>query len=119
MGAPPVTIHIGAVPEGQIADFLTGRHVRDTPEEYVRQNLEKALIRQYKYEPGDSEPEFAIKVGSPRKRVDVIVFQRGSAHTQENAFILVETKRAGTSPGPARAAVPRASISCAATWPPA
>jgi type I restriction enzyme M protein len=96
--APPVTIHTGAVPEGRIADFLTGRHVRDTPEEYVRQNLEKALIRQYKYEPGDCEPEFAIKAGSSRKRVDVIVFQRGTAHTQENAFILVETKRAGTSP---------------------
>lgn len=96
--APPVTIRTGAVPEGRIADFLTGRHVRDTPEEYVRQNLEKALVRQYKYDPRDCEPEFAIKTGSSRKRVDVIVFRPDAAHTQENAFILVETKRAGTSP---------------------
>ena len=82
-----------------IADFLTQRHVRDTPEEYVRQNLEKALVRQYKYDPQDCEPEFRIKVGSSRRRVDVAVFTAGSEHRQENAFILVETKRAGTSPG--------------------
>ena len=72
--APPVTIAQGAVPEGRVADFLTGKHVRDTPEEYVRQNLEKALVRQYKYPATDCEPEFAIKVGSSRKRVDVVVF---------------------------------------------
>ncbi len=51
MSAPfvaPVTIRTGAVPEGKVADFLTGKHMRDTPEEYVRQNLEKALVRQYR-----------------------------------------------------------------------
>ncbi len=42
--APPTTIRTGTVPEGRVADFLTGNHVRDTPEEYVRQNLEKALV---------------------------------------------------------------------------
>jgi type I restriction enzyme M protein len=97
--APPVTIAVGAVPEGKVGDFLTGKHVRDTPEEYVRQNLEKALVRQYKYNPRDCAPEFPIKVGSSRKRVDVVVFKPGSEHVQENAFILVETKRAGTNPG--------------------
>lgn len=96
--APPVTIAQGAVPEGKVADFLTGKHVRDTPEEYVRQNLEKALVRQYKYTATDCQPEFAIKVGSSRKRVDVIVFEPGAVHSQEHALVLVETKRAGTSP---------------------
>lgn len=96
--APPVTIATGAVPDGFVADFLTSKHVRDTPEEYVRQNLEKALVRQYKYQPTDCSPEFAIKVGSSRKRVDVVVFAPGAAHTQQNAHILVETKRAGMSP---------------------
>jgi type I restriction enzyme M protein len=33
------------VPEGKISDFLTSRLFRDTPEEYVRQNVEKALVR--------------------------------------------------------------------------
>lgn len=96
--APTVTLRTEAVPDGKVADFLTGRHVRDTPEEYVRQNLEKALVRQYRYAPQDCEPEFPIKAGSSRKRVDVVVFQPGAAHKQENAYILVETKRSGTNP---------------------
>jgi type I restriction enzyme M protein len=95
--AAPVSVATGTVPEGRVADFLTGAHVRDTPEEYVRQNLEKALVRQYKYEARDCEPEFPIKVGSARKRVDVVVFPPGAPHRQEHAYLLVETKRAGTS----------------------
>ena len=45
------------VMEGKVTDFLTGKLVNDTPEEYVRQNIEKALVRQYKYAPKDCEPE--------------------------------------------------------------
>ena len=36
---------VGSVPEGKVADFLTGKFVKDTPEEYIRQNIEKALVR--------------------------------------------------------------------------
>jgi len=95
---PSVQVSVGTVPEGQVADFLTGRHVRDTPEEYVRQNLEKALVRQYRFSPHDCAPEFPIRIGSARKRVDVAVFEPGKAHTQEHIAVIVETKRAGTSP---------------------
>jgi type I restriction enzyme M protein len=94
---PTVQIAAGSVPEGKIADFLTGRHVRDTPEEYVRQNLEKALVRQYGFAAQDCEPEFPIRVGSSRKRVDIAVFESGKPHTQENIAVIVETKRAGTN----------------------
>lgn len=94
----PSIAAVGSVPEGKIADYLTGHFVNDTPEEYVRQNIEKALIRQYKYDPKDTAPEFPIKVGSSRKRVDIIVFAPGDEHTQANAFLIVETKRVGTNP---------------------
>jgi type I restriction enzyme M protein len=96
--APSVQVAIGTVPEGKVADFLTGRHVRDTPEEYVRQNLEKALVRQYRFAPADCAPEVVIRAGSSKKRVDIAVFGPGLAHAQENIRIIVETKRAGTSP---------------------
>ncbi|MFT4210748.1 MAG: N-6 DNA methylase [Microbacterium sp.] len=96
--APTVT-PVGSVPEGKVADYLTGRYVRDTAEEYVRQNIEKALVRQYKYPPKACEPEFAIKVGSSKKRVDVVVFDRENERTQATAFLLVETKRADVKPG--------------------
>ena len=95
--APLITI-AGSVPEGKRLDFLTGRTVNDTPEEYVRQNLERALVRQYRYDPADCEPEFPIRIGSSRRRVDVAVFRPGQPHTQENVYIVVETKKNGTSP---------------------
>lgn len=95
--APSVT-PAGSVPEGKVADFLTGKFVNDTPEEYVRQNIEKALVRQYKFSPKDCEPEFQIKVGSSRKRVDIVVFGAGEAHTQSNCKILIETKRSDVGP---------------------
>jgi len=96
--APPTEVTVGAVPEGKIVDFLTGRVVKDTPEEYVRQNLEKAMVRQYRYAPGDCAPEVKIKLGSSKPRVDIIVYKPGSEHRQENAYILIETKKPGTDP---------------------
>lgn len=94
----PTVQAVGSVPEGKVADFLTGKIVKDTPEEYVRQNIEKALVRQYRYEPKDCAPEFAIKVGSSRRRVDIAIFAPGEEHTQANLHILVETKKASVKP---------------------
>lgn len=94
----PSVVAVGSVPEGKVADYLTGNFVKDTPEEYVRQNIEKALVRQYKYPPTDCSPEFTIKVGTSRRRVDIIVFDQGKEHRQANAYILVETKRADVKP---------------------
>ena len=100
--APSVQSAPQGVPDGMIVDFLTGRFFRDTPEEYVRQNIEKALVRQYRYDPADATPEFPIKVGSARKRVDVIIFKPGVEHLQQNAWLLVETKSADTKPSNAK-----------------
>jgi type I restriction enzyme M protein len=89
----------GSVPEGKRIDFLTRKIVNDTPEEYVRQNLERALVEQYRYPADNCLPEWPIKVGSARKRVDVAVFASGQPHKQENIWLIVETKRQGTNPG--------------------
>ncbi|MHB8868394.1 MAG: N-6 DNA methylase [Thermoleophilia bacterium] len=94
----PAVVSAGSVPDGKVSDFLTGRFFRDTPEEYVRQNLEKALVRQYDYPAEDCEPEFALRVGSSKKRADIAVFKAGAAHKQENMYLIVETKKPGTSP---------------------
>lgn len=95
---PSVEVAVGAIPEGKVVDFITGKYVRDTAEEYVRQNLERAIVRQYRYPAGDCSPEFKIKVGSAKKRTDIAIFKTGAKHTQENIFIIVETKKAGTNP---------------------
>jgi type I restriction enzyme M protein len=90
----PSIVTVGSVPDGKVADYLTGKHVRDTPEEYVRQNIEKALTRQYKYPVKDCAPEFTMKVGSSKRRADIVVFNHDSEHVQANAYIVVETKKA-------------------------
>ena len=89
---------IMSIPDGKILDFLTKRFVNDTPEEYVRQNIEKALVRQYKYPIDSCKPEVSIKIGSSNKRVDVVIFEENKPHMQENAYILIETKKAKTNP---------------------
>ena len=100
--APSIQTPVEGLPEGKIVDFLTGRFFKDTREEYVRQNIEKALVRQYQYDPRDAKPEFPIKVGSARKRVDIVVFCPGGEQTQENAWLLVETKSRDTKPSGAK-----------------
>ena len=100
---PPSVKPRQTIPDGFLPDFLTGEHVRDTPEEYVRQNLERALVEQYGYPAADCEPEFRIKVGSSRRRAaDIAVFAAGAEHLQEHAYIIVECKRADTKPGDRR-----------------
>ncbi len=96
--APTVSVPVAAIPEGKVVDFLTSKLVNDTPEEYVRQNIEKALVRQYRYSPSDCEPEFRIKMGSAKPRIDIAVFVSGEMHHQTNARVLIETKKPGTSP---------------------
>jgi type I restriction enzyme M protein len=98
MFTPPPAVPVGAIPDGKVVDFLTGKFVNDTPEEYVRQNIEKALVRQYKYAAGDCQPELRIKMGSAKPRVDIVIFPSGEKHEQVHAYIVVETKKPGTSP---------------------
>lgn len=95
--APPIRITDESVPEGKVIDFLTGRHVKDTPEEYVRQNIERDLVRRLSYNPVDCAPEFKIRVGSSNKRVDLAIFYPDTEHRQENIFIVIECKKPGSS----------------------
>ena len=85
-----------AIPDGKVVDFITGRLMNDTPEEYVRQNVEMSLVLEYSYPREQVEVEFKIKVGSTTKRVDLAIFAPGAAHTQDNIHVIIETKREGT-----------------------
>lgn len=93
----PSVVPVGSIPEGKVLDFLTNRYFEDTAEEYVRQNIEKALVRQYRYPATDCEPEFKINMGSNKPRVDIAIFESGTRHEQENIYIIIETKKPGTN----------------------
>ena len=38
-----------SIPDGKICDYVDGKFRNDTPEEYVRQTIEKRLINEHKY----------------------------------------------------------------------
>lgn len=93
---PPVI-----VPPGKVLDYVDGTLRNDTPEEYVRQEILKSLVREYKYDKADIAVEWPMRIGSKRVRADIAIFPPGTAITARNQFqvaILIECKRAGTSP---------------------
>ncbi len=80
--------------EEKIRCIITGKLRKATPEEKVRQRIARELIEVYGYPREDIEVEFPIKVGSKKpKRADIVIFLHDTPHKQENAYIIIETKR--------------------------
>ena len=89
------------VPPGKVIDFIDGTLRDYTPEEYVRQETLKQLVRELGYRPQNIVVEWSLKMGARRHRADIAVFPDGldaAARTQDKALILVECKKRGTSP---------------------
>lgn len=87
------------VQQGRLLDFIDGRTQRkETPEEYVRQEIAKSLVREYGYPKKDIEVEFTIPSGSSKPRADLVIFPEGLDHKVENARIIVECKAATVKP---------------------
>jgi len=81
------------IQQGKVLDFIDGKTQRnETPEEYVRQEIAKSLVREYRYEKASVEVEFTIRVGSRKPRADLVIFPPGTDHIQEHALIIVECK---------------------------
>jgi len=86
------------IPPGKIRCFISGKLRKDTPEEKVRQEVARSLVEEYGYNKRDMEVEFPIKMGRAKKKADIIIFYEGKKHTQENIYIIVETKREDVKP---------------------
>ena len=69
MDVGAATAALKAIPDGKVVDFISGRLLDDTPEEYVRQNVEMSLVLEYSYPRDQVEVEFRIKVGSGTKEL--------------------------------------------------
>ena len=86
------------VPTGKIRCFITGKLRKDTPEENVRQRWARSLVEEYRYDRADIAVEFPVKMGRATKWADLVVFRPGAKHNLDQAFIIVEAKRANVSP---------------------
>lgn len=92
-------VQVITVPEGKLRDYIDGVFRKDTPEEYVRQNIEKRLVNEHQYPKALIKIELPIKVGSTNKRVDIAIFPKGCTDfTQENIQLIVECKKEKISP---------------------
>jgi len=90
------------VPPGCLRCFITGDLRKDTPEEHVRQRWARSLVQGYGYPKSDIGIEVKIKIGRTGKWADLVVFRNGTKHVQEEAFIIVETKRNDKKPSDAK-----------------
>lgn len=66
---------------GYTLDYISGKPIKETNKELVRQRVVRALIHEYGFSPDDMENDFPI---SGRKKVDVAIFHSGKDHTFEN-----------------------------------
>ena len=81
------------VQQGRILDYIDEITQRkETPEEYVRQEIAKSLVREYGYRKSEVAVEFGLRLGSKRPRADLAVFDEGDPHTQERARVIIECK---------------------------
>lgn len=82
------------IPEGKICDYIDGKFRKDTPEEYVRQTIEKRLINEHKYTPSQIAVEYTLHVGSRRPRADIVIWEEGDTqHTQSTIKLIIECKQ--------------------------
>ncbi|MEQ9482071.1 N-6 DNA methylase [Coleofasciculus sp. F4-SAH-05] len=110
---------LATLPDGKICDFIDQKIRNDTPEEYVRQNIERRLILELNFFSEQIEVEFPIKVGSRRVRADLVIFREGIPHQQENAWIIIECKKDSVQPTASKDGVEQLKsyiLACGAEW---
>jgi len=90
------------VPEGKVKDYIDGTIRQDTPEEYVRQTVEKRLINEHKYAKEQIKIEYGVQMGSSKKRADIVIFQKKSTKEemkdQHNVWLIIECKKEAVEP---------------------
>lgn len=84
MPKPPAKSAVLVLKEGEIMDFITGKPVKDTPKERVRQEVARQLIFEYQIAPESMETDFRVKVDGKSKKVDIAIFEAGKDHEVEN-----------------------------------
>jgi type I restriction enzyme M protein len=93
---------VTTLPDGKICDYIDQTIRNDTPEEYVRQNIERRLVLELDYNPEQIAVEFPVKIGSRTYRADLVIFPEGVAREQDNAWIVIECKRDSVEPSDRR-----------------
>lgn len=82
------------IPDGKICDYIDNKFRNDTPEEYVRQTIEKRLVNEHKYDVSQIKIEYTLQLGSKKPRADIVIFDKDcTEQKQENVKIIIECKK--------------------------
>lgn len=82
------------IPEGKICDYIDSKFRNDTPEEYVRQTIEKRLVNEHKYLTSQIKIEYTLQVGSRKPRADIVIRNKNvTEQTQGTIKIIIECKK--------------------------
>ena len=91
-----------SIPEGKLRDYIDGTVRVDTPEEYVRQTVEKRLVNEHKYSKEQIKIEYGVQMGSGKKRADIVIFPEQSTEEemkdQNNIWLIIECKKEDVKP---------------------
>lgn len=91
-----------AIPEGKVRDYIDGTIRKDTPEEYVRQTVEKRLVNEHKYPKERIMIEYPVQMGAGKKRADIIIFPDNLSDEekkdQHKIEIIIECKKEAVKP---------------------
>lgn len=97
------------IPEGYIQDFISGKPLKDTPQEYIRQDMAKVLFHEYGFQVEDMERDYPIPIetdeGKTRQvKVDIAIFPPTVTEHKDHQTIirLIQIEAPGTSPNHAK-----------------
>ena len=82
-----------AIEEGKVFDYITGNPVKDTDKERIRQRIARAIIHEYGIAAEDMEPDFRLKADGKNRKIDIAIFQPGTAHELANLYRVVVVEK--------------------------
>lgn len=83
----------GVLEEGKVFDYITGRAVKDSDKEQVRQRIARAIIHEYGIAAEDMEPDFKVKVLGKNRKLDIAIFRPGTEHAVDNLYRAVVVEK--------------------------
>jgi len=82
-----------ALDDGKVFDYITGKPVKDSDKEQVRQRIARAIIHEYGIAAEDMEPDFKVKVFGKNRKLDIAIFKPGCPHTVDNLYRAVVVEK--------------------------
>src|SRR5271165_876471 len=91
------------IPEGKIIDFIDGKARPDSEFEQIRQNFERTLIEEYRFDKTDVVVDFRIRVqdgpSTVARKIALVVLHAGSKNkTQGEVSILIQIAKPAVQP---------------------